>query len=41
MFDEIFVSPQMKQTVIISNKHGIFELPLELQNNVRPRILEN
>ena len=31
MFDKIFVSPQMKQIVIISNKHGIYELPNNLK----------
>ena len=25
MFDKIFVSPQVKRIVIISNKHGIYE----------------
>ena len=27
MFYQIFISPQVKQRVIISNKHGIYELP--------------
>ena len=35
MFDKIFVSPQVKQIVIISNKHGIYELPHELPNDLR------
>ena len=37
MFDEIFLSPQVKQIVIIiiSNKHGIYELPHELSNDLR------
>ena len=39
MFDEIFLSPQVKQIVIIiiSNKHGIYELPHELSNDLRLR----
>ena len=35
MFDQIFFSPEMKQNVIISNKHGIYELPHELPNDLR------
>ena len=31
---EIFLSPQVKQSVIISNKHSIYELPHELPNNL-------
>ena len=38
---KIFFSPQMIQSVVISDKHGIYELPRELQNNLRPRILGN
>ena len=30
MFNQIFLSPQVKWSVIISNKHGIYELPHEL-----------
>ena len=41
MFDKIFVSPQVKRIVIISNKHGIYELPHELPNNLRLRTLGN
>ena len=41
MFYQTFLSPQVKQIVIISNKHGIYELPEELLNNFRPRILGN
>ena len=37
MFDEIFLSPQVKQIVIISNKLGIYELP----NDLRLKILGN
>ena len=38
-FDKIFVSPQVKRIVIISNKHGIQELPHELPNDLRLRTL--
>ena len=31
----------MKRIVIISNKHGIYELPHELPNDLRFRILGN
>ena len=31
----------LKQSVIISKKHGIYELPQELPNDVKVRILEN
>ena len=41
MFDEIFLSPQVKQIVIISNKLGIYELPRELPNDLRLKILGN
>ena len=41
MFDQIFLSPQEKQRVIISNKHDIYELLHELPNDLRLRILEN
>ena len=34
---QIFFSPQVKRTVIISNKHGIYELPYELPNDLRLR----
>ena len=30
MFYQIFHSPQVKRIVIISNEHGIYELPHEL-----------
>ena len=33
----MFLSPQMKRSVIISNKHSIYELP----NDLRLRILRN
>ena len=41
MFDKIFVSPQMKRIMIISNKHGIYELTHELPNDLRFRALAN
>ena len=41
MFDKIFVSPQVKRIVIISNKHGIYELPQKLPNDFRLRTLGN
>ena len=41
MFCQIFFSPQMKRSAIISDKHGIFELPHELWNDLKLRILEN
>ena len=40
MFDKTFVSPQVKGTVIIG-KHGIYELPHELPNDLRLRTLGN
>ena len=33
MFYQIFLSPKVKRIVIISNKHGIYELPHELPND--------
>ena len=41
MFEEIFLSPQVKRIVIISNTHGIYELPRELPNDLRFKILGN
>ena len=40
MFYQLF-SPQVKRRVIISNKHGIYELPHELPNDLRLKILQN
>ena len=37
MFDQTFLSAQVKRSVIISNKHGIYELPHDLPNNLRLR----
>ena len=46
MFDKIFVSPQVKRMVIMSNKHviiskkhGIYELAHDLPNDLRSRML--
>ena len=41
MFYQIFLSRQVKRRVIISNKHGTCELPHELPNDLRLRILRN
>ena len=41
MFYQILLSPQVKQSAIISNKQGGYELPHELLNNLRLRILRN
>ena len=32
MFDQIFLSPQVKRGVIISKKYGIYELSHEMPN---------
>ena len=39
MFDQIFISPQVKLSVIISNKDGLYESPHELRNKFRISIL--
>ena len=41
MFYEIFYSPQVKGCAFITYKHGIYDLPHELPNDVRPRKLGN
>ena len=41
MLCQIFLSPQVKQNAIISNKHGIYELPHKLPKDLRLRILRN
>ena len=41
MFYQIFLSPQEKQWAIISYKHGIYELPHDLRNDLKLRILGN
>ena len=33
MFDQIFLSPQVKRCAIITYKHGIYELSHELSND--------
>ena len=35
MFHQILLSPQLKRSSIISNKHGIYELSHELSNNLK------
>ena len=40
MFYQIFLSPQVKQWAIITYKHGIYELPHELPNDLRLRKLD-
>ena len=41
MFYQIFFSPQVKRSEIIIYKHGIYEFPHELSNDLRLRILGN
>ena len=41
MFYQTFLSPQVKRCGIITNKHGIYELPDELPNNLGFRTLGN
>ena len=41
MFYQMFISPQVKWWAIITYKHGIYELPNELPNNLRLKILGN
>ena len=41
MLYQFFLSAQVKQWAIITYKHGIFELPHELPNDLRPKILGN
>ena len=38
---QIFFSPQVKRSVIVSNKHGIYEFPNKWQNKLRLKILGN
>ena len=40
-FDQIFLQSQVKRTVIINNKQGIYKLPYELPNDLRLSILRN
>ena len=39
MLYQIFLSPQVKQIVIIRNKHGTYESPHELPKDLRLRTL--
>ena len=41
MFYQIFLSPQVKRWAIVTYKHGIYELPHELPNDLRLRILDH
>ena len=41
MLHQFFLSQQVKLCAIITYKHGIYELPHELPNDLRLRILEN
>ena len=41
MFYQIFLSPQVKRSAIISNKQGVYKLPHKLPNDLRLRILAN
>ena len=41
MFCQIFLSPEVKRLAIITYKHGIYELPHELPNDLRLGILGN
>ena len=39
MFYQVTLSPQVKRYAIITYKHGIYELPHELPNDLRLMIL--
>ena len=39
MFYKIFLSPQVKRWAIITDKHGIYNLPQMLPNDLRLKIL--
>ena len=41
MDEQIFFSPQVTRSVIISDKHGIYELPHDLPHDLSFRILGN
>ena len=41
MFYQIFLLPQVKRWAIITFKHGIYELPDGLRNNLRLSILRH
>ena len=41
MFDQIFFSSQVKRSMVISNKYGIYKLPHELPKDLTLKILGN
>ena len=41
MFNQIFLSPEVKRCAIITYKQGIYEFPHELPNDLRLRKLDN
>ena len=41
MLDQIFISPQVKRCATVTYKNGIYELPHELPDDLRLRILGN
>ena len=41
MFYQLAISPQVKQCTIITYKNGTYELPHEMSNNLKLRILGN
>ena len=41
MFYKVFFLPQVKRSVIITYKHGIYELHLELPNDLKLKIIRN
>ena len=41
MFYQVFLSPQLKRCAITTNKHGNYELPHEMPNDLRLRKLGN
>ena len=41
MLDQVLVPPQVNRIVIISSKHGIYDLPHELPNDFKFKILPN
>ena len=40
MFDQTFLSPQVEQNAIISNKHGTYALPHKFPDDLRLRIIK-
>ena len=41
MFYQILLSPQVERPAIITYKHGVYELPHELPNDLRLRTLRS